>query len=117
MTTRARYAEDRPHLTGDATGVPLLVVYGDSDEWIPADREVCGFDRLASDGANATVCIVAGATHDGSVNERAAYVSEWIGERTLGEPSPGPCGPGADALVDVDAGDAAVTCSTPPPNK
>jgi hypothetical protein len=111
-----RYADDRPHLAGDATHTPVLVVYGDSDEWIPADREVCGFDRLASDGANATVCIVAGATHDGSVNKRAEYVSAWIGERTLGEPPAGPCGPGAEALVAADAGDAAVTCSTPPPN-
>jgi dienelactone hydrolase len=113
----ARYAGDRPHLAGDATHIPVLVVYGDSDEWIPADREVCGFDRLASDGANATVCIVAGATHDGAVNERAAYVNAWIGERTLGEPPAGPCGPGVGALVEADAGDAAVTCSTPPPNK
>jgi dienelactone hydrolase len=112
----ARYADDRPHLTGDATHTPILVVYGDSDEWIPADREVCGFDRLASDGANATVCIVAGATHDGAVNKRAEYVNAWIGERTLGESPAGPCGPGAAVLVEADAGDAAVTCSTPPPN-
>jgi alpha-beta hydrolase superfamily lysophospholipase len=112
----ARYAADRPHLTGDAARTPVLVVYGDSDEWIPADREVCGFDRLASDGADATVCIVAGATHDGSVNMRAAYMNAWIGERTLGEPPAGPCGPGADALVQADAGNAAVACSTPPPN-
>jgi dienelactone hydrolase len=112
----ARYAADRPHLTGAATQTPVLVVYGDSDEWIPADREVCGFDRLASDGANATVCIVAGATHDGAVNKRAEYVNAWIGERTLGEAPAGTCGPGAAVLVEADAGDAPITCSTPPPN-
>jgi hypothetical protein len=111
----ARYEADRPHLTGDATQTPLLVVYGTADEWIPPEREVCGFDRLASDGANATICVVAGATHDGSVNMRAAYVSQWIGERTLGEASPGVCGAGADALVD-DAGGVPVACSPSPPN-
>jgi pimeloyl-ACP methyl ester carboxylesterase len=115
-TWLARYEADRPHLTGDATQTPILLVYGTADEWIPADREVCGFDRLAADGANDTICIVAGATHDGSVNMRAAYVSQWIGALSLGESSPGSCGPGQDALVGEDAGGAVATCSTPPPN-
>jgi dienelactone hydrolase len=116
-TWLARYAADRPHLTGDATRVPILVAYGDSDEWIPADREVCGFDRLAADGADATVCIVAGATHDGVVGMRAEYVNEWIGSLTLGESGPGTCGPGAQALENPeDAGGGAVTCAVPPPN-
>jgi pimeloyl-ACP methyl ester carboxylesterase len=116
-TWLARYAADRPHITGDATSVPILVAYGDSDEWIPADREVCGFDRLASDGANSTVCIVAGADHDGVVGARAQYVNEWIGSLTLGGTAPGTCGPGAQALENPeDAGGGAVTCAIPPTN-
>jgi dienelactone hydrolase len=116
-TWMARYAADRPHITGDATSVPILVAYGGADEWIPADREVCGFDRLASDGANDTVCIVAGATHDGVVGARAEYVNGWIGSLTLGESPPGTCGPGPQALENPeDAGGGAVTCAVPPPN-
>ncbi|HEY2516291.1 MAG TPA: alpha/beta hydrolase [Polyangiaceae bacterium] len=110
----ARYEADRPHLTGDASRVPLLVVYGDADEWIPAERETCGFDRLGSDQANATVCIVAGASHDPVVGARSAYVSAWIAQRTLGGSDPGSCGPGREALVD-DAG-VPISCATPPPN-
>jgi alpha-beta hydrolase superfamily lysophospholipase len=110
----ARYGADRPHVTGDAASVPVLVVYGDADDWIPAERETCGFDRLATDKASATICIVAGAKHDPVVGARAAYESDWIAARTLGGPDPGSCGPGREALHD-DAG-APVTCAEPPPN-
>ena len=110
----ARYAADRPHLTGDATQVPVLVLYGTEDEWIPAERETCGFDRLASDHADDTICIVPGATHDGVVGARSQYVSGWIAARTLGGPPPGSCGLGRDALI--DDGGAPSVCATLPPN-
>jgi dienelactone hydrolase len=110
----ARYAADRPHITGDAAKVPVLVVYGTEDEWIPADRETCGFDRLTGDQANATICVVAGEDHDGVVGARSQYVSAWIASKTLGGASPGACGPGREVLVD-DAG-APVSCAVPPPN-
>ena len=113
-TWLARYSADRPHLTGNATRVPILIVYGDQDEWIPADRETCGFDRLASDQANATVCIVAGATHDGVVGARADYVNDWIAARALGGAAPTACGPGAEALVDTMG--SPITCATLPRN-
>lgn len=113
-TWMARYAADRPHLTAGALNVPLLVVYGDQDEWIPAERETCAFDRLTADGADATVCIVAGATHDGAVGARADYVNGWIAARTLGAPAPAACGPGREALLD-DSGNVA-SCSSLPPN-
>jgi dienelactone hydrolase len=113
-TWMARYAADRPHLGADAAQVPLLIVYGDQDEWIPGDRETCTFDRLASDGANATVCIVAGATHDGAVGARADYVNGWIAERALGGSAVAACGPGREALLD-DTG-APYSCATVPPN-
>ena len=113
-TWMARYAADRPHLTAGATKVPVLVVYGDQDEWIPSDFETCGFDRLTSDGADDTICIVAGATHDGAVGDRADYVNGWIASLTLGAATPAACGPGREALVD-DTG-ALITCANSPPN-
>jgi dienelactone hydrolase len=113
-TWSARYAADRPHITGDATRVPVLVVYGTEDEWIPADRETCGFDRLTADQANATICIVPGQDHDGVVGARSQYVGAWIASKTLDGGAPGTCGLDRAALVD-DSG-APVTCATPPPN-
>ncbi len=113
-TWMARYEADRPHLTGSATGVPLLVLYGTADEWIPADRETCGFDRLAADHADDSICIVPGVSHDGVVGARAEYVNAWIASKTLGASAPGTCGEGVEALVD-DAG-IPVTCAVPPPN-
>ena len=110
----ARYEADRPHITGDAATVPLLVVYGTEDEWIPANRETCGFDRLASDKVNDTLCIVPGQDHDGVVGARSEYVGQWIASATLGGTSPGTCGLGRDALV--DDGGAVVQCAFPPPN-
>jgi pimeloyl-ACP methyl ester carboxylesterase len=109
-----RYRADRPHITGDSLPVPVLVVHGDADDWIPPERAKCGFDRLASDGANATVCIVPGAKHDPVVGARAEFVNRWIAWRTLGGVDPGACGPGVEALHDAMGGAAA--CSVPPPN-
>jgi dienelactone hydrolase len=113
-TWMARYQADRPHITGSATGVPVLIPYGTVDEWIPADRETCGFDRLTADHANQTICIVPGADHDGVVGARSEYVSAWIASKTLGGADPGPCGLTTAALV--DDGGAPITCTTPPPN-
>ncbi len=112
---QARYQADRPHITGDAARVPVLVVYGDADDWIPAERETCGFDRLEADHANATVCIVAGAKHDPVVGARSQYVSAWIAAKTLGGPDPGTCGPGREALL--DAAGAPAACAALPPNE
>lgn len=109
-----RYAADRPHITGAATHVPLLVVYGDADDWIPADRATCGFDRLEADGANATICIVPGALHDPVVGVRSDYMSRWIASKTLGASDPGQCGLGRETLIDPDG--KPYTCASLPPN-
>ncbi len=113
-TWMARYTADRPHLTGAALSVPILLVQGDDDSWIPPERVTCGFDRLESDGADLSVCIVAGATHGGVVDKRAAYVNEWIAARTLAGREPGKCGADRSALHDASGQPA--TCATVPPN-
>ena len=38
--------------------LPTLILYGTKDTTIPPERAVCGFQRLAADGANAKVCVV-----------------------------------------------------------
>lgn len=110
----ARYADDRPHLTGAAAAAPLLVLYGGKDTAIPPSRATCGFERLKSDGANTTFCFDPDQTHGGIVHAHADYVSDWIANLTVGAPAPAPCAADLSALVD-DAG-APITCATPPPN-
>ncbi len=109
-----RYAADRPHITGAAKDVPVLVLHGDADDWIPPERAMCGFDRLAADGANASVCVVPGALHDPLVGMKSEYVSDWVRWHTLEGDDPGPCGPGPEALHD-DSGQPAA-CAALPPN-
>ena len=113
-TWMQRYADDRPHLEGSAKDVPLLMVYGDIDDWIPADRAKCGFDRLIEDGANLSICIVPGAKHDPVVGMRADYVNRWIAYRTLDEPAPTNCGGSLESLVDESGYE--VQCAKLPPN-
>ncbi|MFO0661594.1 MAG: hypothetical protein U0165_17445 [Polyangiaceae bacterium] len=109
-----RYANDRPHIVGEATQVPLLVVYGDADDWIPAERAMCGFDRLTADGANTEYCIVPGALHDPVVGMRSDYMARWIAARSLAGADPGVCGNGLDTLVDAKW--KLVKCASLPPN-
>jgi pimeloyl-ACP methyl ester carboxylesterase len=109
----ARYAADRPHLTGKAQSTPTLVLYGTADTTIPPDRAMCGFNRLASDGSAAKVCVVEGQTHSGIVGERSAYVNDWIASIAQGAAAPAPCALDEKALK---ADGAAVECATPPPN-
>lgn len=109
----ARYAADRPHLTGKAAATPTLVLYGTKDTTIPPERAVCGFQRLASDGAAAKVCVIDGQDHSGIVGERSAYVNDWIASITQGAPAPAPCAADEKSLT-ADGGP--VECATPPPN-
>ena len=109
-----RYKSDRPHLTGKAAAVPLLVLYGDSDTTIPADRMACGFERLKSDKANVTFCIETGADHHGVVEKRGSYVADWIAARTLGSAEPAKCARDETTLVGTDG--KIITCAEPPVN-
>jgi len=109
----ARYAASRPHITGKATKVPQLVLYGTKDTTIPPDRAMCGFDRLKSDGATYKVCLSPDATHSGIVGARAGYVNDWIANVALGAPAPAPCDQDETGLT---ANGAQVKCASPPPN-
>jgi len=109
----ARYAADRPHLTGKAAATPTLVLYGTKDTTIPPERAMCGFKRLAKDGAAAKVCVIEGQSHSGIVGERSAYVNDWIASITQGGPVPAACAADEKSLT-ADGG--AVECASPPPN-
>ena len=110
----ARYAASRPHLTGKAQTTPTLVLYGTKDTTIPAERAICGFQRLAADGAAAKVCVIEGQNHSGIVGERSAYVNDWIASITQGGPAPAPCAADEKSLKGKDR--APVECANPPPN-
>ena len=110
----ARYAADRPHLTGKAKDTPQLVLYGTTDTTIPPDRAMCGFARLAADGAAAKICVVPDQTHSGIVGARSAYVNDWIANIAQGAPAPAPCAADQTSLKATDG--TPVTCATPPPN-
>jgi pimeloyl-ACP methyl ester carboxylesterase len=109
----ARYAADRPHLTGNAARTPVLVVYGSADITIPPERMVCGLERLKNDGVGLGFCYVAGADHSGVVEARSDYVNDWVASLALGGAPPAPCASDYAVLAD-DAG--AIKCATPPPN-
>jgi pimeloyl-ACP methyl ester carboxylesterase len=109
----ARYAADRPHFEGKAKAVPQLVLYGSADTTIPPERAVCGFSRLATDGAAAKVCVTPGQTHSGIVGARSAYVNDWIASVVQGAPAPAACELDETSLL---ADGKPVECATPPPN-
>ncbi|MFO0664581.1 MAG: hypothetical protein U0174_11555 [Polyangiaceae bacterium] len=102
-----RYAADRPHLTGKAKAVPILVTYGTKDTTIPANRMSCATDRLTTDGASFKMCYRDGASHQGIVPDSSEYVSAWLKAKAAGTDDP----PEECATVP-----AATECATPPPN-
>jgi pimeloyl-ACP methyl ester carboxylesterase len=113
-TWTERYAADRPHLTGRARSVPLLIAYGGQDTTIPKDRMACAIERLDDDAANYQVCYEPTASHVGIVQQAGGHVAQWIAHLTLGEPAPAACTAGVEGLDDLSG--KRIACATPPPN-
>jgi pimeloyl-ACP methyl ester carboxylesterase len=107
-----RFANDRPHLTGAAANVPIVITWGQMDPTITFDRIQCAIDRLKSDGAKLEpVCVQKNADHNNILGQRAGFVSDWIASKTLGGPAPGGC----DSTMVLDAsGNPAMCAATPP---
>jgi pimeloyl-ACP methyl ester carboxylesterase len=103
-----RYVADRPHLTGKAAQVPILMAYGMKDTTIPPNRMKCALDRLQEDGVKLTVCVDAEQTHGGIVSAKGEYVADWIASVALGGAAPAACAANESALTEA--------CATPPPN-
>lgn len=103
-----RYTADRPHITGSAAQVPILVAYGMKDTTIPESRMRCALDRLKSDNTKLTFCVDPEGDHNAIPARKAEYAADWIGNVVLGEPAPAACAAN-ESLITAD-------CATPPPN-
>lgn len=103
-----RYSADRPHLTGAATQVPILVTYGMKDTTIPPNRMRCAVDRLKQDTSNVTFCVDPELEHGSVVSGKGEYVADWIASVALGAPAPAACANNESLLTEE--------CATPPPN-
>jgi len=110
----ARYLADRPHLTGKAATVPILVTYGGKDDAITPDRFQCALDRLQEDQANLEYCFDPEGMHGELPLQLGGYAINWIANKTLGEALDAPCPSKEIKLVDEDG--APMKCATPPPN-
>jgi dienelactone hydrolase len=110
-----RYQTDRPHLTGTAATVPIVLAWGSSDPLLTPDRITCAIDRLRDDVAtNLSVCVDVTADHNTVIHKTAPHFVRWIASRTLGESAPGACPRDETAIVDT-SGDP-ILCATIPPN-
>jgi len=110
-----RFAADRPHLTGDATTVPILLAYGMEDTTITPDLMSCVLQRLHSDGVNLEVCINNTADHNKLPAHEADYVNHWLATRLLGEPAQGTCDGDLSTFMTED-GTPVIQCAPVPPN-
>ncbi|MCU0693826.1 MAG: alpha/beta fold hydrolase, partial [Polyangiaceae bacterium] len=110
----ARYQADRPHLTGKATEVPILINYGGKDDSLEPARFQCGVDRLLEDGANLSYCFLREGTHGELPAMLGDYTADWIANQILGERMEASC-PSTELGL-VNSNGKPVTCATPPPN-
>jgi pimeloyl-ACP methyl ester carboxylesterase len=104
-----RYADDRPHLMGNAAKTPILFLYGNKDTTIAPDRASCARDRLDADMANVTYCVEPEADHGGIVKQRLSYAIDWLLAQNGIGTAPTACEKGKM--------DIAAECNPLPPNE
>jgi hypothetical protein len=105
---------DRPHLTGKAATVPILLTYGGKDDAITPDRFQCVLDRLQEDQATLEYCYDPEGMHGELPAQLGGYAINWIAHKTLGEAMTSSCPSTEMNLVDGDGNPQ--KCATPPPN-
>ncbi len=95
---RARWPEDRPAI--DATGAPILAMYGGNDTFITPGRAECGRQKFAADiapvGSTTTVtnCYTQATAHrDFPRTAEADYVMAWIANKAGIGAAPAACTP------------------------
>ena len=107
-----RYYSDRPHITGAASQVPILVVYSMRDTTIGPGRLACAFERLADDGVPLEVCIERDrGGHSTIMDIRADYVADWIAATALDAETVPRCDSGGMELF------SDIVCEVPPTNE
>lgn len=109
-----RFLGDRPHITGEAAKVPVLLAYGGKDGTITPDQFQCGIDRLAADQANVTECYHPESGHGILPALSGEHAVDWIAHVTLGTPLTTSCP--SDSITPVDDQGAPIPCLNPPPN-
>jgi pimeloyl-ACP methyl ester carboxylesterase len=110
-TWLARYAADRPSLAG--SHVPLLLVYGGSDQILTPDSLECVLDRFRrEDGVAYSLCVAPGVGNAGILRAKSSYVAGWLGAQTLGETATETCTVGEGSLF-PDAGDGGDASASP----
>ncbi|NOZ00324.1 MAG: alpha/beta fold hydrolase [Deltaproteobacteria bacterium] len=110
----SRYLGDRPHITGEAAQVPILLAYGGKDTTIPPDQFQCGIDRLADDQANVTQCYLPESGHGILPAMAGEHAADWIAHVTLGTPMTTSCP--SDKILPLDGDGNPIPCMNPPPN-
>lgn len=110
----ARFLGDRPHITGKAAEVPILLAYGGKDTTITPDQFQCGIDRLANDQATVTECYHPEAGHGPLPAVSGGHAVDWISHVTLGTPLTTSCP--SDTIAPVDDQGQPIPCLNPPPN-
>jgi pimeloyl-ACP methyl ester carboxylesterase len=112
-----RYQADRPHLTGKAKSVPIVMLYGAKDTTIPPERVTCAIDRLKkTDQANIKICIEPTADHSTIPALRGSFTSDWIANLTLGGAATTQAECGVDETTLKDSTGSQVVCNQLPPN-
>jgi pimeloyl-ACP methyl ester carboxylesterase len=93
---KARFAEDRPAL--DATGAPVLAMFGGADTTITVGRATCMHDKftaeLAAGGTTTTIqyCYNSAAGHRDPVrNADADYLISWVAAKAGIAAAPAAC--------------------------
>jgi predicted esterase len=106
-----RYLSDRPHLTGAAAEVPVLVEQGGQDQTVTPALGACVLDRMQQDKANYTLCFDPTASHGGVIAFQANYVNQWIAQQALDAGAPDAACQGNHSYIPTDSG-APVACNT-----
>jgi len=93
---KAIWGQDRPAI--DATGAPLLIMFGGSDTFVNPNRALCAKKKLTADLAAGTAtttikyCSDDAAGHRDLVRDASAdYVLKWIASQAGAGADPGAC--------------------------
>jgi pimeloyl-ACP methyl ester carboxylesterase len=106
QTWRERWVADRP--TAD-TSIPMVHWVGQLDDFITPGFQQCGFERLAAQGAQQTMCVDEVGNHSDLVTRNAGWVRQYLASILLDEAAPDAC-TGLDVIVPPP------TCTLPIPN-
>ncbi|MEO6776266.1 MAG: lipase family protein [Kofleriaceae bacterium] len=96
MKWKAIWQEDRPPI--DATGAPLLIMFGGNDSFVTPGRAQCAKNKLTADLAAGTATTTIKYCYDDAAGHRdlardmsADYVVKWVASQAGAGADPGAC--------------------------